>query len=116
MGPLVNLILKTMVFLNPSRKMIGLDRIVASSLSTVAGTTCTIAAMSDIFALEPRNFAKALGGISNYIGLGLIAGPLLGNIATKMYNGPKAAYLVSAVVAIVQLLNISKMKETLPEQ
>jgi hypothetical protein len=72
MGPLVNLILKTMVFLNPSRKMIGLDRIVASSLSTVAGTTCTIASMSDIFALEPRNFAKALGGISNYIGLGLV--------------------------------------------
>ena len=116
MGPLVNLVLKTMVFLNPSRRMIGVDRIVASSLSTVAGTTCTIAAMSDIFALEPRNFAKALGGISNYIGLGLIAGPLLGNIATKMYNGPQAAYLVSAVVAIVQLLNISKMKETLPEQ
>jgi len=73
--------------------------------------------MSDIFSKSPENFAKALGGISNYVGLGLIAGPLLGSLATKLFkNQAKAAYLVSAIVAIFQLLNILKMRETLSDQ
>jgi len=116
LGPVVNLLLKFAVFFYPSNLLLSIDRIVASSISTVSGTTCCVAAMSDLYAGKPLSFAKALGGISSWIGLGLIAGPLLGAASTKIFGHPRYAYLTSAIFAIVQIKNALKLKETLDKK
>ena len=59
LGPAANLLLKGLVFANPqSEGMLTLERILGGALSTVAGTTCTIAGFNDVLADHPTKFAK----------------------------------------------------------
>ena len=113
LGPAVNIVLKTLVFLYPTYFFVALDRIVSNSFSTISGTTVAIASMSDLFSDTPMDFAKALSGLSNYYGVGLLFGPILGLQAQRWGGHPRYAFLVSAFFAALQLVNASGILETL---
>lgn len=116
MGPVVNIMLKTLVFMSPTISNIVLERIVGASLSTVSGTMISVAAISDLFPGDSQGFAEALSYIGALVGFGILAGPVLGRFAERIFGqGLKSAFLLSAIVSALQLGNVMKLNETLKE-
>ena len=102
---------KNLVFLYPTYFLL---RWIALAIPLVrGGTTVAIASMSDLFSDTPMDFAKALSGLSNNYGVGLLFGPILGLQAQRWGGHPRYAFLVSAFFAALQLVNASGILETL---
>eukprot|EP00421_Protoceratium_reticulatum_P049106 CAMPEP_0168453060 /NCGR_PEP_ID=MMETSP0228-20121227/49488_1 /TAXON_ID=133427 /ORGANISM="Protoceratium reticulatum, Strain CCCM 535 (=CCMP 1889)" /LENGTH=450 /DNA_ID=CAMNT_0008467759 /DNA_START=32 /DNA_END=1384 /DNA_ORIENTATION=+ len=113
LGPIVNIFTYMLVWSNPSVATMWLQSLIGVSLNTFSGTTCTMASLSDMYSSTPQEFALAMGGLMNPVGIGLIIGPLLGSRCVRASGQHRAAFLGAAIVTAVQLLNVFRLEETL---
>ena len=111
--PLVNLITYLLVWTNPSVFTIYLNRVIGVAMNTFSGTTCSFACLSDLYE-DPEDFAFAASALLDPLGVGLIAGPLVGLAAMRVTNGNFTLVFVAAALgSLWQLLNCFRFDETL---
>ena len=111
--PVVNLITYLLVWTNPSVFTIYLNRVIGVAMNTFSGTTCSFACLSDLYE-DPEDFAFAASALLDPLGVGLIAGPLVGLAAMRVTNGNFTLVFVAAALgSLWQLLNCFRFDETL---
>ena len=102
---MVNLITYLLVWTNPSVFTIYLNRVIGVAMNTFSGTTCSFACLSDLYE-DPEDFAFAASALLDPLGVGLIAGPLVGLAAMRVTNGNFTLVFVAAALgSLWQLLN-----------
>jgi len=115
LGPLADIIGYGLVWANPSVGALWLQALLGTPMNTFAGTTCAGASIMDIYRDAPHEMGAAFGGLLGPVGAGLIVGPLVGQAMVKLGRGrPQMAYLGAALFAVLQLLNVQSMVDTLP--
>ena len=117
MSPLVNLILKLMVYFTNGRSLlwVALDRIVAGAATTVGGSTTCLASLSDV--LSGDELAGAVGNLGSYAGLGVLLAPLISGNLLATTQKVRHVFLFGALVAAFQLVyNLLFFEETLEEK
>ena len=95
--PVVNLITYLLVWTNPSVFTIYLNRVIGVAMNTFSGTTCSFACLSDLYE-DPEDFAFAASALLDPLGVGLIAGPLVGLAAMRVTNGNFTLVFVAAAL------------------
>lgn len=117
LSPLVNLVLKFLVFATDGRSfsLLALERIVGGAITTVGGSTTCSAAISDL--VQGPDLAGALGTLGSYAGLGVLVAPFLSGQILATTGQVKHTYLFGAFVAGFQLIyNSLCFRETLQER
>jgi len=115
LGPLADIIGYGAVWANPSVATLWLQALLGTPMNTFSGTTCAGASIMDIFRDHGSEMGNAFGGLLTPVGLGLISGPLIGQAFVKLGKGrPEYAYLGASLCALLQLLNVQSMTDTLP--
>ena len=108
-APYAAIVLKTWVLLKPSLLSLTVEKIVCDGLRTLSGTTMGSAAITDL--VPSSQLGKAFSKLWSYMGIAIIASPLL---ASRM--SAKTAYVAAILLATVQLAaDQMYLRETLPE-
>lgn len=116
LGPLADIIGYGLVWAKPSVGTLWFQAMLGTPMNTFAGTTCAGASIMDIYQDAPHEMGAAFGGLLTPVGAGLIMGPLFGQAMIKLGGGrPEMAYLGAALSAMMQLLNVQSMDDTLPK-
>ena len=113
-GPVVNLVLKTLVALRPSVQALMLERIVCGAMTTVAGSTTCSAALSDLS--TGKGLAMKGANLGAYAGAGCVIGPLIGGQILARTGSFRLPFAVAAFFAAVDLVMLQRnFDETMVE-
>jgi DHA1 family tetracycline resistance protein-like MFS transporter len=109
MAPWASLVLKSWVLISPSVFSLTTEKIVCDGLRTMAGTTMTGAALSDL--VEGPQLAVYTAKLFSAMGLTILAGPAVASFFTA-----RQTYVIAIIAALAQLgIETKYLKETLPE-
>ena len=92
MGPLSNVLLKSLVAAYPSVTTIALERVLCGAFTTVSGTTTCFAVLSDVS--SGQELALAGTTLGAYMGLGCVLGPLLGGELLARTKSARTSFAV----------------------
>jgi len=111
LSPIMNLVMKSLVIVNPSLLTISLEKIFCDGLRTISGTTMMKCALMDSIK-DRRELGTAFGWITTYVGLVVLVMPQL---AGRLSQGGKhtAPYKAALAVSAMHLAGLLfAMKET----
>lgn len=112
-GPSFNVISNALIALRPSNYWLWVVlRVLDDVLTTLSGSTTSFAAISDCASGE--DLAVATARLGTFIGLGVALGPLLGDSIFIKF-GYRMVYASKVAVALIHLLFVSTLPETLPK-
>lgn len=107
MGPLSNVLLKSLVAINPSVATIALERILCGCFTTVSGSTTCFAVLSDL--TSGQDLALSGTTLGAYMGLGCVLGPLLGGDLLARTKSARVSFAVRDYMSVPYAL-ISPLK------
>jgi hypothetical protein len=109
MAPWAAFILKSWVLINPTLTSLTVEKIVCDGLRTMAGTTMTSAALSDL--VEGPQLAVYTAKLWAAMGLSILAAPILAS-----FFSARQTYMLAIAAALGQLgVETVYLRETLPE-
>ena len=110
MAPWAAFILKSWVLVNPSLVSLTVEKVVCDGLRTMAGTTMTSAALSDL--VEGPQLAVYTAKLWSAMGAAILAAPIIASFFTA-----RQTYQLAILAALAQLgIETMYLKETLPEE
>lgn len=91
-GPLSNVLLKSLVAIHPSIATIALERVLCGAFTTVSGSTTCFAVLTDI--TSGQELALSGTTLGAYMGLGCVLGPLLGGELLARTKSARTSFAV----------------------
>ena len=84
--------------------LVSVEKVLTSTALSMASVT-TSATIADISSEDPKAHAMAAAKVGICAGLSFVVGPILSGMLINR-KGPRAAYLLSGLVALIQLVHL----------